>query len=125
VYSIAPPAGSEYDCAQQRVKSPIARLNVVVWKSFFVAPDTVIWYVPVGQLDPTFTVTVDVPPLGIGIVEGLRVGVPQEAGRFDEADKTTVSAGAPTTCETVIVVVVVEVGYPFVGFGEADRTKVP
>jgi len=68
---------------------------------------------------------VDAPPLGSGTVEGLNDGVPQEAGRFDIADRATVSEYPPTICETVIVVAAVVPGFPTVGFGRADKTKVP
>ena len=59
-------------------------------------------------------------------MDGLNIGVPQAAGRFDvPGESVTVSEGPPTICETVIVVVAVVPGFPIVGFGAADKTKVP
>jgi hypothetical protein len=72
-----------------------------------------------------FEVTVACPPLGSGMVEGPIVGVPQETGAVDVAVNETLAALPPVIAETVTVVVADPPGYPFVGFGEDVKTKIP
>ncbi len=66
-----------------------------------------------------------VPPLGNGIVVGLSCGVPQEDGAFAVAVIVAVAEYPPTIWDTVTVVVAVVPGFPMIGLGEDEMTKVP